>query len=198
MVRMLKLMACGAAMVLVMAASASASASAGAGDPLPTKSGAQSPAVVVFFGVGEQVFDVGPLPELGRAGKKSAKKKVRNKSKKKSKKKSRKKAGRRRNKPGWMYGYRAGYRCQVLLVFWAYMHRWGCKPVVARNQVVLSASNQYQTAQLLAMEKAVAETYKLSDHKLSWWGRNGRYVVGGILILLILSGLIKRMRRRRY
>ncbi len=190
MVRMLTLLGCAAAVAVAVAMAVAVPASTNAAGPVASIAASQSPAVVVFFGMGEQVFDVGTLPELGKKSKKKAKKK--------SKKKSRKKAKKRRSQSGWMYGYRAGYRCQVLLVFWAYVHRWGCKPVVARNQVVLNPSNQYQTARLATMEKAIGETYKLSDHKLSWWGRNGRFVVGGILLLFILSGIIRRRRRRRF
>lgn len=156
-------------------------------------SGSQSPAVVVFFGHGEQIFDVGPLPELGKAAKKT-------KTKKKSKKKSKKKAKKRRTHARWLDGYRAGYRCQVLLIFWAYIHRWGCEPTVYQGKTYLRSamSDERRGSQIRALEKAIGEKYKISDHKLGWWGRNGRWVVGGILLLLILSGIMRRMRRRRY
>lgn len=184
MVRMLTLLL----PLLVGGVATAAPASAGGSTPVATIPAAQPPAVVVFFGHGEQIFDVGPLPDLGKA------------AQKKSKKKAKKKAGktRKRTHASWLDGYRAGYRCQVLLIFWAYIHRWGCMPVVARGQVVLSPSSQGQTAKLMALEKAIADKYTLSDHKLGWWGRNGRWVVGGILILLILSGIRRRRRRRRY
>jgi hypothetical protein len=190
MVRMLTLLLTLLLPLLRGGAATAAPASAGGSEAVATVPAAQPPAVVVFFGYGEQIFDVGPLPELGKAARK--------KSKKKSRKKPKKKAKKRRTHERWLDGYRAGYRCQVLLIFWAYIYRWGCEPVVARNQVVLSPSSQHQTAKLLALEKAIVEKYKLSDHNLGWWGRNGRWVVGGILILLILSGIRRRMRRRRY
>ncbi len=196
MVRMLTLLGCAAAVAVAMAVAVPASTNAAGpvatpvATPVAMIAASQSPAVIGIFTMGERVFDVGTLPELGRKSKKKAKKK--------SRKKSRKKAKKRRSQSGWMHGFRAGYRCQVLQVFWAYVHRWGCKPVVARNQTVLNPSNQYQTARLATMEKAIGETYKLSDHKRSWWGRNGRFVVGGILLLLILSSIRSRRRRRRF
>jgi len=192
MVRMVTLM------VPLLLGGSAAATPASATDTAPggTVTASQSPAVVVFFGHGEQIFDVGPLPDLGKA----AKKKAATKGKKRSGKKSKKKAKKRRTHGRWLDGYRAGYRCQVLLIFWAYVHRWGCKPAVFQGKTYLRSamSDQTRGSTIRALEKAIAEKYKPSDHKLGWWARNGRWVLGGILLLLILSGIMKRMRRRRY
>jgi len=158
--------------------------------------GVQTSGVVVVFGRGEQVFDVGPLPELGKAAKTKAQNKGKEKANKTAKKKSRKQT-KKRTYGGWLDGYRAGFRCSVFQLFWSYVHRWNCKPVVARGQVVLSSTSTYQEKKLEALQKAIGEQHKLSDHKLGWWALNGRWVVGGIFLLMLLSGIIKRMRRRR-
>lgn len=173
---------------LVVAAPAAAQADTTKGAGV----GTQTPGVVVFFGHGEQIFDVGPLPELGKKAKK--------KSKKKSKKKASKRKSKRRSHGRWLDGYRSGYRCQVFLLFWSYVHRWGCKPCVFQGKTYLRSamSDQTRGSKIRRLEKAIGKQYKLSDHKLSWWGKNGRWVVGGVLLLLIISGIIKRMRRRRY
>lgn len=195
MVRMLTLMV----PLLLGGAAMAAPAFASGSSPAGKVAGAQSPAVVVFFGHGEQIFDVGPLPELGKAAKKKAKKKSKKKTKKKGRK-FEKKTKKRRTHGRWLDGYRAGYRCQVLLIFWAYIHRWGCKPAVFQGDTYLRSamSDHTRGSTIRSLEKAIGEKYKLSDHKLGWWGRNGRWVLAGILILLILSGIIKRRRRRRY
>lgn len=186
MIRMLTLMVPLVLGGVAVATPAAASGGARAG----AVSGAQAPGVVVFFGHGEQIFEVGPLPELG--------KKAQKKAKKKSKRKSKKKAKKRRTHGRWLDGYRAGYRCQVLLIFWSYIHRWGCKPVVFQGKTYLRSamSDQTRGSKIRALEKAIGQQYKISDHKLGWWGKNGRWVLGGILILLILSGIMKRMRRK--
>lgn len=195
MLRMLTLLA---AMVggVMMVSPGTARGSDGTKAATEGASAAQAPAVVVVFGKGEQVFDVGPLPTLGKKAKKAAKK---------SQKKSRRKKGAESEddkskyayRGTWLEGYRAGFRCKVFLLFWAYVHRWDCSPVVAKDQVVLRPTSNYQEKKLGALKKAIGEQYKLSDHKLGWWALNGRWVVGGVFVLLILGGMIRRRRYRK-
>ena len=64
--------------------------------------------------------------------------------------------------------------------------------------MVLRPTSKYQERKLEALKNAIGEKYKLSDHKLGWWALNGRWVVGGVFLLLIIMGIGKLARRRRY
>ncbi|MFH2009982.1 MAG: hypothetical protein ABI333_25525 [bacterium] len=147
----------------VIPSDASASPATGAGLEAPATS---APGVVVFFGRGEQIFDVGPLP------KPYAKQK-------------------------WLAGFRAGYRCKVLLLFWAYIHRWDCKPAVYQGKQYLKSelSTQSRGKTIEGIHAAIAKTYKPGDVKLSFWAKDGRYVLAGILGFLILLGIIRKLRK---
>jgi hypothetical protein len=141
MVRMLMLLVPLSVPLLMSGAAGAEPASGGRGEAV-----AQVPGVVVFFGHGEQLFVVGPLPELGRDGKLKVQEKSeadRKKAGKKGKKGKKAKAKikkKRRTHGEWLDGYQAAYRCQVLSIFWSYVHRWGCKPAVAQGDTYLRSA----------------------------------------------------------
>ena len=86
----------------------------------------------------------------------------------------------------------AGFKCEVFGVFWAYLHWWDCEPVLFYKQGDTYNYLNDETAKALVTAK-----YSQKDMKMSFWAANGRWIFAGLILLLILIPILKRMGRGR-
>ncbi len=84
----------------------------------------------------------------------------------------------------------AGYKCNVFGIFWAYMHWWGCEPVLYFKD----ADDTYHYRNDDDAKAIVNAHYKQSDMKLSFWAGNGRWIFLGSILLLVGGPLLLRGR----
>jgi hypothetical protein len=86
------------------------------------------------------------------------------------------------------HGIQAGFKCKALVVLFAHIHKWNCKPVLVRDKNYWSADEQ-PSAELRAVfgkiSSAIEKKYKPSDAKNNAWVKHGR-----IAIILGILGLI--------
>jgi hypothetical protein len=142
------------------------------GDGAAASGAPPSPAVVISMGYVEAIDEVGPLPP---AWLEKQSKDVKDK----------------------VDGFKAGYKCRVFTILWAVIHRKDCTPVAFAGKAYLKGEPVADPKKdwVAGLNQAIAAKYKPEDMKLSFWTKHGRFVLAGILGLLILSWIIKRARR---
>ncbi len=129
------------------------------------------PAVVAFFGYGDAVFETGPLPKAW--------------------------VDKHPELRSQLAGKRAGYKCTVLTLFWAVLWRSDCTAVAFAGKKYLSEDRLPAGTQnwIADLNRAIAAQYKPADMKLSFWARHGRWILGGIALLLLLGQIVRRRRQ---
>lgn len=106
---------------------------------------------IAIINTGEDVFEAGPVPELADATDPQVQR------------------------------MRAGFKCSVFGVFWAYVHWWGCEPVLFFKDS--SDSFTYDNSEVA--KAMVTAHYKQSDMKIGFWAGNGRWIFLGALVLFV-------------
>jgi hypothetical protein len=67
----------------------------------------------------------------------------------------------------------------VFGVFWAYIVTWDCDPVAYED-------NTFDDSPELIAD--VTSVYSEDDMQMSWWGKNGRWLLGGLLVVGVVMG----------
>lgn len=78
-----------------------------------------------------------------------------------------------------LVGWNAGYKCGVFGVFWAYVVTWGCDPVAYRDDT-------YDDSPELVAD--VTSVYSEDDIQMGWWGKNGRWLLAGLIVVGVVTG----------
>lgn len=85
-------------------------------------------------------------------------------------------------------GAKAGFKCKALVVLFAHMHRWSCKPVIVRDTTYWAPDEQPNAEVRKVLSKltdAIEKKYKPGDLKANVWVKHGRiFIVLGILGLI--------------
>lgn len=78
-----------------------------------------------------------------------------------------------------LVGWNAGYKCGVFGVFWAYFATWGCEPVAYKDDT-------YDDSPELVAD--VTSVYSEDDIQMGWWGKNGRWLLAGLIVVGVVTG----------
>ena len=81
-------------------------------------------------------------------------------------------------------GVKAGYKCKIFGIFWAYITISGCEAVAFRGDTY------DRNPELVAAIKKVYPTE--ATMMVPFWKKHGRFVLGGIVLIMIIAGLMKR------
>ena len=84
-------------------------------------------------------------------------------------------------------GVKAGYMCSVFGIFWAYLHIWNCRPVGYQGSTVYTDK---------ALVAAIAAKYPESTIKVGLWAKHGRWVMAGVLLLIIISAIGRKKKSK--
>ncbi len=76
-------------------------------------------------------------------------------------------------------GWRAGYKCGVFGVFWTYFHAWECKPVAYQGDTYDDSPE---------VVEAISATYSESDKQMGLWGKHGRWLLAGLVVIGAMVG----------
>ena len=117
----------------------------------------------IVINTGEDFFEAGPIPELAEHENPEFRK------------------------------LQAGFKCEVMGIFWAYLHWWDCEPVLFYKQ-----GDTYNYLNDEGAKALVLSKYSQKDMKMSFWAANGRWVFAGIVlfIFILIPILVRRGKRR--
>ena len=45
-----------------------------------------------------------------------------------------------------------------------------------------------------ALNKAIGAKYKVGDAKMGFWAKHGRFIIGGVILILIILGVVKKVK----
>ncbi len=156
----------GATLALVMFALVGEATAAAATAPTPAVAGRK----VIFFGKGEVIYEAGPIPEDWL-----------------------------KKNPDYknvLAGKKAGYKCNVVTIFWAVVWKSSCSPVAFAGTNYFDEDKIADPKKnwIANLNKAIAAKYKPGDMKMGFWAKFGKFILGAVLILLIVVGVIKKMK----
>lgn len=129
-------------------------------------------AKVVVWGRGDTIYEAGPLPEDWlKANPEIAKR---------------------------LEGYKAGWKCKFFSIFWAVITKSDCTPVAYSGTMYMNESSIADPKQnwIASLNKAIGAKYKEGDMKMGFWAKFGKFVLGGVLVLLIVGGIIGKVRSK--
>jgi hypothetical protein len=108
-------------------------------------------------------------------------------------------------------GQKVGYKCQIFGLLWAYFAWWDCEPIMFKwadsetfefmplDPAKISDPDDKALAGAIteAFEKKAggkkfAEAYSMSDANMGVWKRHGRFVLGGVILLLIVLAVLRK------
>ena len=92
-------------------------------------------------------------------------------------------------------GFKAGYLCKVFAIFWAYIHKWKCKPVAFKGNTYLDETKP-GAAHIKVLNQAIAKKYSMGDIKLGFWAKHGRWILLLILLGAVGFGIFKKVRAK--
>jgi hypothetical protein len=108
---------------------------------------------------------------------------------------------------GVFYAYLAWWGCEQVLYKWTSAEEFEYMPLdLAKFEahIKTTTSDPDEIAGQVAIQKAViaaleqkaggkkiTEAYPLSDVKMGFWKKNGRLVIGGVIVLLLVFGILK-------
>jgi len=84
-------------------------------------------------------------------------------------------------------GLKAGFKCRILGIFWAYVTISGCEPVAFRGDTY------DKNPELVGAIKKLYPS-QASMH-VPFWQKHGRWVLGGLVLVLVVAGLMKGRRK---
>ncbi|HOX47146.1 MAG TPA: hypothetical protein PK668_26365 [Myxococcota bacterium] len=108
-------------------------------------------------------------------------------------------------------GQKVGYQCEIFGLFWAYFAWWSCEPIMLKwvddstfeflplEPAKVADPNQRELSQALvnAFEKKAGgkkfvEAYPISDARMGFWTRHGRWVMALIIVALVVFAVLRK------
>jgi hypothetical protein len=106
---------------------------------------------------------------------------------------------------------KVGYRCQIFGLFWAYFAWWDCQPIMFKwanaetfeylslePEKVTNADDKVLVEAILAAfekkagGKKFVEAYPMSDARMGFWTRHGRWVMALIIVGLVVFAVLRK------